>query len=116
MLILIFQSSKPLVRRKPIRTITASSPNDPQSPFFNEDGEKMNPIAKLHFRRQRLYDETCEIKESCSEMKNEDDENANEEEDEEREEEAEEQEEVEGRVRHFVQKYIVLVLIKPTHI
>lgn len=28
----------------------------------------MNPIAKLHFRRQRLYDEMCEVKESCNEM------------------------------------------------
>lgn len=95
----IFQSSKPLSRKKPIRTITASSPNDPQSPFFSEDGEKMNPIAKLHFRRQRLYDETCEIEKACNEMDHAGDEKANEEEEQDREEEAEEQEENEGRVR-----------------
>lgn len=27
----------------------------------------MNPIAKLHFRRQRLYDKMCEHVESCNE-------------------------------------------------
>nr|CAH7757591.1 unnamed protein product [Callosobruchus chinensis] len=45
---------------KPIMEITENNPNDPRSPFFSEEGERMNPIAKLHFTRQRLYDKPCE--------------------------------------------------------
>ncbi|CAH1962409.1 unnamed protein product [Acanthoscelides obtectus] len=45
---------------RPILEITENNPNDPRSPFFSEEGERMNPIAKLHFTRQRLYDKPCE--------------------------------------------------------
>lgn len=55
------------MRRKPINAITQNNPNNPQSPFFDDEGEKMNPIAKLHFRRQRLYDKVCENMDSCNE-------------------------------------------------
>lgn len=41
--------------------ITQNNPNNPQSPFYDEDGNSMNPIAKIHFIRQRLYnnDRSC---------------------------------------------------------
>lgn len=55
------------MKRKPISGITQNYPNDPGSPFFDEDGNSMNPIAKLHFRRQRLYNNICDNTEPCNE-------------------------------------------------
>ncbi|XP_057653366.1 spondin-1-like [Diorhabda carinulata] len=59
-----YMSSRPLLyNQKPIMPITPNHPNDPRSPFFSEDGSPMNPIAKIHFTRQRLYEKSCETDE-----------------------------------------------------
>ncbi|CAG9820008.1 unnamed protein product [Phaedon cochleariae] len=55
---------RPIRRQKEITSITPNNPNDPRSPFYNEDGEPINPIAKLHFTRQRVYEKPCEILEN----------------------------------------------------
>nr|XP_023018080.1 spondin-1-like [Leptinotarsa decemlineata] len=54
-----YSSSVPLYKQKEIAPITPNNPNDPRSPFYSEDGEPMNPIAKLHFTRQRIYEKPC---------------------------------------------------------
>ncbi|CAH1113577.1 unnamed protein product [Psylliodes chrysocephalus] len=57
-----YLSSEPLhFSHKVIMPITQNNPNNPQSPFYDEDGNPMNPIAKIHFIRQRLYnnDRSC---------------------------------------------------------
>ncbi|CAG9820006.1 unnamed protein product [Phaedon cochleariae] len=59
-----YSSSRPIRRQKEITSITPNNPNDPRSPFYNEDGEPINPIAKLHFTRQRVYEKPCEILEN----------------------------------------------------
>lgn len=58
----LLQSSDPIQDWLPIRRITQNYPNDPKSPFYDEEGEDMKPIAKLYLTRQRLYTKTCEAK------------------------------------------------------
>lgn len=41
--------------------------NDPRSPFFDQTGAPMKPIAKLHLTRQRLYEKSCSEEEGNSE-------------------------------------------------
>lgn len=43
-----------------MRRIKSNSPNDPRSPFYNEQGEDMKPIAKLRLNRRRLYEKVCD--------------------------------------------------------
>ncbi|XP_046747720.1 spondin-1-like isoform X2 [Diprion similis] len=43
-----------------ITRITSTFPNDPASPFYDETGADMKPIAKLYLNRQRLYEKTCD--------------------------------------------------------
>lgn len=62
----------------------------------------MNPIAKLHFRRQRLYDELCQIKESCNEREDPTDENETNSEEEDEDEEEKEIEET--RVSSYIER------------
>lgn len=38
-------------------------PNDPRSPFFDDKGGKMKPLAILDIKRQRLYERLCEDEE-----------------------------------------------------
>ncbi|XP_015109326.1 spondin-1 isoform X2 [Diachasma alloeum] len=45
---------------EPIRRITSGWPNDTRSPFYNSLGGDMKPMAKLHLKRQRLYEKTCD--------------------------------------------------------
>ncbi|GBO14127.1 hypothetical protein AVEN_63866-1 [Araneus ventricosus] len=42
-----------------IRRITASTPNNLQSPFYDPSGEAMKPVARLTVTRQRVYDKNC---------------------------------------------------------
>uniref|UniRef100_A0A6P7GNG6 Spondin-1 n=1 Tax=Diabrotica virgifera virgifera TaxID=50390 RepID=A0A6P7GNG6_DIAVI len=59
-----YMTSDPLrFSRKLIMPITPNNPNDPRSPFYDEDGTPMNPIAKLHFTRQRVYEKPCDSNE-----------------------------------------------------
>ncbi|CAH0561042.1 unnamed protein product [Brassicogethes aeneus] len=53
-------SDEPSLPRQPIRRIKPNSPNDPRSPFYDENGEDMKPIARLTLTRQRLYEKTCD--------------------------------------------------------
>ncbi|KAL1505587.1 hypothetical protein ABEB36_005117 [Hypothenemus hampei] len=43
-----------------IKPITSSDPPDNRSPFYDETGEKMKPIAKLYFRLQKIYEKICD--------------------------------------------------------
>lgn len=49
----------PQVPIMPIQRLWDSSANDERSPFYDETGAQMKPIAKLHLMRQRLYEKSC---------------------------------------------------------
>lgn len=55
------ESSEPHQR---IRRITSSYPPDPESPFFDETGTPMKPVARLTLSRQRLYEKSCDADDS----------------------------------------------------
>lgn len=42
-----------------IRRITSETPNNNDSPFYNPNGQKMKPLARLTLLRQRLYEKNC---------------------------------------------------------
>lgn len=42
-----------------IRQISSESPNNLDSPFYNPNGVKMKPLARLTLLRQRLYEKNC---------------------------------------------------------
>nr|CAD7426797.1 unnamed protein product [Timema monikensis] len=44
---------------EPIRQILTSSPNNPESPFYDPSGADMKPMAQLILTRQRLYEKSC---------------------------------------------------------
>ncbi|XP_055952106.1 spondin-1-like isoform X4 [Argiope bruennichi] len=50
----------PTVPQEKIRRITSSTPNNPQSPFYDPSGQPMKPVARLTVTRQRVYDKNCE--------------------------------------------------------
>ncbi|KAK4887219.1 hypothetical protein RN001_003490 [Aquatica leii] len=50
---------QPTYPRGVIRKITSNSPNDERSPFYDEQGTPIKPLAKLYLSRQRLYEKTC---------------------------------------------------------
>jgi len=41
--------------------------NDVRSPFYDQSGAQMKPIAKLHLMRQRLYEKSCSEEETKTE-------------------------------------------------
>ncbi|XP_060530886.1 spondin-1-like [Cylas formicarius] len=43
-----------------VNPISSSFPDDPRSPFYDESGEKMQPIAKLHFKLQKVFRKECD--------------------------------------------------------
>ncbi|XP_019761177.2 spondin-1 isoform X2 [Dendroctonus ponderosae] len=43
-----------------VREISSSDPADPKSPFYDESGAKMKPIAMLHFKLQKTYKKECD--------------------------------------------------------
>ncbi|XP_066589883.1 spondin-1 isoform X2 [Prorops nasuta] len=43
----------------PIWRITTNYPDDPRSPFYDQSGLDMKPLARLYLNRQRLYEKTC---------------------------------------------------------
>lgn len=47
-----------------IRRITSESPNNNESPFYNQSGSKMKPLARLTLLRQRLYEKNCTAEQS----------------------------------------------------
>ncbi|KAH8398980.1 hypothetical protein KR222_007355 [Zaprionus bogoriensis] len=55
---------QPQVPPDVIRRIRSDFPNDPRSPFYDESGEPMKPMATLTIRRQRLYERRC-LDEDC---------------------------------------------------
>lgn len=46
--------------RQAIRRIKSNSPNDPRSPFYDETGADIKPLARLILSRQRLYEKQCD--------------------------------------------------------
>ncbi|XP_017476494.1 PREDICTED: spondin-1 [Rhagoletis zephyria] len=55
---------QPQVPADVIRRMRSDFPNDPRSPFFDNTGAPMKPLAILKIRRQRLYDRLCEDEDS----------------------------------------------------
>ncbi|XP_054736829.1 spondin-1 [Anastrepha obliqua] len=55
---------QPQVPADVIRRMRSDFPNDPRSPFFDENGLPMKPLAILKIKRQRLYERLCEDEES----------------------------------------------------
>jgi hypothetical protein len=51
------QSTNP---QEAIRRIRPNMPNDPRSPFYDQENKEMKPLAKLYITRQRLYEKNCE--------------------------------------------------------
>lgn len=54
------ESVEPSEPHQRIRKITSSYPPDPESPFFDETGTPMKPVARLTLSRQRLYEKSCD--------------------------------------------------------
>ena len=44
-----------------IRRITSTFPSDYRSPFFDESGAPMKPLATLHVTRKRTYERECDF-------------------------------------------------------
>lgn len=57
----------PQVPTMTVQRVLSSNPNDTSSPFYDENGTPMKPIAKIHLMRQRLYEKSCSEEESKSE-------------------------------------------------
>ncbi|XP_022229507.2 spondin-1 [Drosophila obscura] len=51
---------QPQVPPDVIRRITSSYPSDYRSPFFDDTGASMKPLATLHLTRKKLYIRECE--------------------------------------------------------
>lgn len=51
--------NSPTIPQERIRRITSTSPNLPESPFFDPSGTKMKPMARLTVSRQRIYEKAC---------------------------------------------------------
>lgn len=62
---------QPTIPPEAIRRIKTNQPNDPRSPFFDNQGSDMKPLAKLYISRQKLYEKNCD--ESSDYNDNEDD-------------------------------------------
>lgn len=55
----MIQSPPTAIKREYIRRITSEWPANKDSPFYNENGTKMKPLARLTLTRQRLYEKNC---------------------------------------------------------
>lgn len=53
-------ADQPTLPNEAIRRIKPNNPNDPRSPFYDQDNKEMKPLAKLHLTRQRLYEKSCD--------------------------------------------------------
>ncbi|XP_060858413.1 spondin-1 isoform X4 [Metopolophium dirhodum] len=60
-------SDMPQVPIMNIERVWPSNINDMRSPFYDQSGAQMKPIAKLHLMRQRLYEKSCSEEESKTE-------------------------------------------------
>ncbi|KAH7644159.1 spondin-1-like protein [Dermatophagoides farinae] len=49
----------PTIPQERIRRITSTSPNLPESPFYDPSGAPMKPFARLTISRQRIYEKVC---------------------------------------------------------
>lgn len=49
----------PTIPQERIRRITSNSPNLAESPFYDQSGIRMKPIARLTVARQRIYEKAC---------------------------------------------------------
>ncbi|ALC41845.1 CG30046 [Drosophila busckii] len=58
---------QPQVPPDVIRRMRSDFPNDPRSPFYDESGAPMKPMATLTIRRRRLYERRCADEESNNE-------------------------------------------------
>lgn len=51
--------NSPTIPQERIRRITSTSPNLIESPFYDSNGTRMKPIARLTVSRQRIYEKDC---------------------------------------------------------
>lgn len=51
---------QPTIPRDAIRRIKTNYPNDVRSPFYDNAGNEMKPMARLYLNRQRIYEKVCE--------------------------------------------------------
>ena len=51
--------NSPTIPQERIRRITSTTPNLPESPFYDQNGLRMKPIARLTVSRQRIYEKAC---------------------------------------------------------
>ncbi|KAL7050163.1 hypothetical protein ACKWTF_003970 [Chironomus riparius] len=51
---------QPTIPKEPIRRIKPNYPNDPRSPFYDQENKEMKPLARLYLSRQRLYEKNCD--------------------------------------------------------
>lgn len=51
---------QPTIPKEAIRRIKPNYPNDPRSPFYDQENKEMKPIARLYLSRQRLYEKNCD--------------------------------------------------------
>jgi len=49
----------PTIPQERIKRITSTNPNHAESPFYDQTGARMKPIAKLTVSRQRIYEKAC---------------------------------------------------------
>lgn len=40
--------------------ITTMYPEDPRQPFYNQNDDKMTPLAKLYIRREKVFSRNCD--------------------------------------------------------
>ncbi|KAH8301613.1 hypothetical protein KR059_006588 [Drosophila kikkawai] len=55
---------QPQVPPDVIRRMRSDFPNDPRSPFYDESGAPMKPMAILRVKRQRIYERRCSDEDS----------------------------------------------------
>lgn len=56
----------PTIPQEPVYRITSSYPEDPRAPFYEMHGGPIQPIARLYFKRERIFPKSC-FEESSSE-------------------------------------------------
>jgi len=59
-LTLLKSADQPQVPPDVVRRITSSYPSDYRSPFYDDTGASMKPLATLYLTRKKLYIRECE--------------------------------------------------------
>ncbi|XP_022196329.1 spondin-1 [Nilaparvata lugens] len=54
--------NSPTVPREPAKRISSTYPEDPRSPFYDPSGKEMPPLARIHLKRTKLVEKSCDRK------------------------------------------------------